>query len=399
MRNLAFLLLPEFSHLGLAAAIEPLFIGNWLAQQRVFDWSVVSVDGKPVRASNGMTLAVDGDLTAAAAAKTVFVLASFDAALAARDRSVPRWLKRLARFGVELGGIENGSVVLAEAGLLNGHTVAVHWDNLLGFQEHYRRTHAVPQLYCRSGDRVTCAGASAILDMMIAWMGWHGQVELAAEVAEHLLLGPPRAPATEQRAADAAGAAADAVVAQAQALMCEHVDEPLSCGELADRAGLSLRQMERRFRETLQCSVIERYRLIRMTKAHQLLQQTELAVTEVALACGFSSPEYFCRLYRAMFGCSPSKDRRQSTGAPVLRQQPVSARERVRLRVSHGVQKRTHVKTRLLRSVAKLRPDGAGTPRETAVLPALGSGRTQQVADAHLHLERGVLKRVHRTGR
>jgi AraC family carnitine catabolism transcriptional activator len=336
LRKLAFLLLPEFSNLGLAAAIEPLFIGNWLTQERVFDWTIVSVDGKPVRASNGMTISVDGDFAAAAAAKTVFVLASFEPAHAARDRRVPRWLKRLARFGVELCGIENGSVVLAEAGLLNGHAVAVHWDNLMGFQEHYRHARAVSQLYCRSGAHVTCAGGSAVLDMMVAWMGWHGQGELAAEIAEHLLLGRPRAPETEQRAADGAVPAADAVVAQAQALMREHIDEPLSCGEIADRVGLSLRHMERRFRDALQCSVLERYRLIRMTKAHQLLQQTGLAVTEVALACGFSSPEYFCRLYRAMFGCSPSKDRRQSTTAPVLRQRPATARERARLRVSNG---------------------------------------------------------------
>ena len=325
MRKLAFLLLPEFSHLGLAAAIEPLFIANWLAQDRVFDWTILSVDGKAVRASNGMMTSVDGDLAAAPAAKTVFVLASFEPAHAARERSVRRWLKRLARFGVELCGIENGSVVLAEAGLLNGHPVAVHWDNLLGFQEHYGQTRAISQLYCRSGARLTCAGASAILDMMVAWMGWHGQGELAAEVAEHLLLGRPRGPEVEQRAADGAAPAADGVLAQAQALMREHIDEPLSCGEIAERVGLSLRHLERRFRNTLQCSVLDRYRLIRMTKAHQLLQQTELAVTEVALACGFLSPEYFCRLYRAMFGCSPSTDRRQSTTAPVLRQRPAPA--------------------------------------------------------------------------
>jgi len=325
LRKLAFLLLPEFSHLGLAAAIEPLFIGNWLTQERVFDWTLVSVDGKPVRASNGMPISVDGDLAAAAGAKTVFVLASFEPAHAVRDRSVPRWLKRLARFGVELCGIENGSLVLAEAGLLRGHTVAVHWDNMIGFQEHYRHARAVSQLYCRSGALVTCAGASAILDMMVAWMGWHGQGELAAEVAEHLLLGRPRGPEVEQRAADGAAPAADGVLAQAQALMREHIDEPLSCGEIAERVGLSLRHLERRFRNTLQCSVLDRYRLIRMTKAHQLLQQTELAVTEVALACGFLSPEYFCRLYRAMFGCSPSTDRRQSTTAPVLRQRPAPA--------------------------------------------------------------------------
>jgi AraC family carnitine catabolism transcriptional activator len=120
------------------------------------------------------------------------------------------------------------------------------------------------------------------------------------------------------------------LVEQAQAIMREHIDEPLSCREIARRVGLSLRQIERRFRQELRCSVLQRYRLIRMTKAHQLLQQTELSVTEVAFACGFASPEYFCRLYRSMFDCSPREDRRQSTTAPVLRQRPLVGNARRR---------------------------------------------------------------------
>jgi AraC family carnitine catabolism transcriptional activator len=325
LRKLAFLALPEFSHLGIAAATEPLFIANWLARRPIFDWKVISVDGRSVRASNRMVIQVDGDITSAADCKTVFVLASFEPDRAVRERRVLRWLKRLSRFGVELGGIENGSLVLAEAGLLNGHKVAVHWDNLIGFQEQYPATQPVSQLYARSGERLTCAGASAILDMMVAWIGWHGETELAGEVAEHLLLGKARAAETEQRVVSAAAnSGLDAIVAEAQAIMREHVDELLSCGEIARRVGFSLRQIERRFRKELQCSVLQRYRLIRMTKAHQLLQQTELSVTEVALSCGFASPEYFCRLYRALFDCSPSEDRRQSTTAPVLRQPQVS---------------------------------------------------------------------------
>src|SRR6266853_6163180 len=90
MRKLAFLLLPEFSSLGLAAATEPLFIGNWLAQQSLFTWTQVSVDGKPVRASNGRMIAVEGDLEAAADAKSVFVLASFDPQAVLRDRKSTR---------------------------------------------------------------------------------------------------------------------------------------------------------------------------------------------------------------------------------------------------------------------------------------------------------------------
>jgi AraC family carnitine catabolism transcriptional activator len=322
LRKLAFLLLPEFSNLGIAAATEPLFIANWLAQRAVFEWKIVSVDGQPVRASNGRLVAVDGDLGCAADCKTVFVLASFDPHRSARERQVVRWLKRIAKFGVEIGGIENGSLVLAEAGLLNGHAVAVHWDNTIGFQEHYPKTRTVSQLYVRSGARITCAGASAILDLMIAWIGWHADVELAGEVAEHLLLGRPRAAQTEQRiSAMSAPTSADAVVLQARAIMLEHIDEPLACREIARRVGLSLRQIERRFRGELQCSVLQHYRQIRIAKAHQLLQQTALSVTDVAFSCGFSSPEYFCRLYRAFFGCSPSRDRRQSTTAPVLRRQ------------------------------------------------------------------------------
>jgi len=133
------------------------------------------------------------------------------------------------------------------------------------------------------------------------------------------LLGRLRTADTEQRAATAAGAGGDIAVRQVRALMLEHVEEPLSCGEIADRVGLSLRQLERRFRGELRCTVLQHYRQIRMAKAHQLLQQTDSSVTDVAFACGFSSPEYFCRQYRGQFGCLPSRDRRQSTTAPVLR--------------------------------------------------------------------------------
>jgi len=334
VRTLAFLVLPEFSHLGLAAAVEPLFVANWLAQTPVFDWKIISVDGKPVRASNRMMIPVQGDLAAVSDAKTVFVLASFEPERVVRERKILRWLKRLARLGVELGGLENGSLLLAAAGLLDGHPVAVHWDNLIGFREHYPATRPVTQLYTRSRARMTCAGASAILDLMIAWIGWQGESQLAAEVADHLLLGKTRLAESEQRGgAQRDGAQRDGalrgvgaplvmnrLIARAQTIMRDNVDEPLPCHEIARRLGLSLRQLERRFKQELLSSVLQQYLLIRMTKAHQLLQQTPLRVTEVALACGFRSPEYFCRLYRRFFDCSPSTDRRQSTTAPVLRQ-------------------------------------------------------------------------------
>lgn len=343
MRKLALLLLPEFSNFGLAAVTEPLFIANWLAQHAAFEWRTISDDGKPVRASNGSVVPVDGDLTLAEGCASVFVLASFDPARTARSRALVRWLKRIARSGVELVGIENGSLALAEAGLLDHHSAAVHWDNLAGFQELFPKIRIAQSLFSFSNNRVTCAGAAAILDMMIAWIGQHADVQTSSEVARHLLLYTRRGPAgygtpaygVPSRAArdrssdnEAAGGRfasdSDTVVERARAIMQAHVDDPLSCGAVAQQLGLSLRQLERRFKQQLGQTLHSEYMLVRVEKAHQYLQQTSLSVTEVAALTGFSSVEYFSKVYRRVFGVLPSTDRRQSTDAPVFRMKAAS---------------------------------------------------------------------------
>src|SRR5258708_21371703 len=113
------------------------------------DWKITSMDGQQVRASNGRLVPVEGDLTSAADCKTVFVLASFDPQRSLRERQVVRWLKRIAKFGVEIGGGENGSLVLAPAGLLHRHPVAPPLDTTTRFHEHYPQTPPAPHLHSR----------------------------------------------------------------------------------------------------------------------------------------------------------------------------------------------------------------------------------------------------------
>jgi AraC family carnitine catabolism transcriptional activator len=312
MRKVAVLLLPEFSNFSRGAVTEPLFIANWLAQSPLFEWRTASLDGKPVRASDGSSVAVEGDLPSAKQCATVFVLASFDPAATTRNPALLAALKQQARKGVELVGIENGSLALAAAGLLNEHPAAVHWDNLAGFQELFPRLRTVAGAYSFSKLRATCAGGAAILNLMVAWMVQHADRRIAAQVSRHLLLASEarQSPAEETQ---------DAAIARAQALMRAHVDDPLSCAALASRIGLSLRQLERQFKQVLGHTVHTEYRLVRVERAHQYLQQTDLPVAEVAALTGFSSAEYFSKVYRHIFGVLPSTDRRQSTDAPVFR--------------------------------------------------------------------------------
>ena len=147
----------------------------------------------------------------------------------------------------------------------------------------------------------------------------HG-VSLATEVAAQLMLpgwrsGDEPQPAPGARAHRATHPALD----RALAIMERHVEEPLPCAEIARCAGLSMRQMQRLFERNLGARPARHYQSMRLSKAHALLQQTDLSVTEIAVSAGFGSLEHFCRVYRREFGCRPRDDRRQSVAAPVFR--------------------------------------------------------------------------------
>jgi AraC family transcriptional regulator, carnitine catabolism transcriptional activator len=319
-RSVGLLLLPDFSQLGLAAVTEPLFVANWLSGRELYRSRTLSLDGKPARSSAGQKLPVDAGIAEGSRFDVLLVLASFDVKRLTRDHALKSWLRRVARHGATIGSIETASEVVAAAGLLDGLPVSVHWDNLQGFAESHPRCRAVSQLYTAEGDRLTCAGQSATLDMMLDWIARDQDRSLAAEVAAHLILPGWRRAEEPQPAAGAKPRKnADPLLDRALVLMEQNIEEPLPCAVIARRAGLSMRRMQRLFAKHLGARPARHYQRIRLSKAHALLQQTDLSVTEIAVSAGFGSLEHFCRTYRREFNCRPGDDRRQSVAAPVFR--------------------------------------------------------------------------------
>ena len=320
--RIAFLLLPDFSNLGVAAAVEPLFVANWLTKRRAFDWQFLSLDGQPVRASNGMSIAVETGLPSPETFAVIFVAASFDTAAQAQNVRLLNWLRRAARFGVQIGGIETASEVLAAAGLLDGHKAAVHWYNLEGFRERYPAVDASATRFAAERGRLTCAGGATSIDMMLALIAEKAWIALAEEVARQLIqpdtarTGPAPAEQTAERSTRAA-----------EAIMRETLEFPLPCRDLAARIGLSDRQLQRHFQAALGMGVAQHYLHLRLERAHKYVQQTRLSVTEIALACGFGSIEHFSRSYRRAFGVAPRSDRSQTKAASVFRLVPQPSAE------------------------------------------------------------------------
>ena len=318
--EVAIVLSPGFSHLSLPAVTEPLFIANWLLGEQTFGWRTLSVDGLAVPTSSGVSVPVDAPLGPDDGPDTVLLLASFDTRRTGTDERLLGWLRRVARSDAVIGGIETGSEVLAAAGLLDGRRVAVHWYNADGFRERFPRVIAEPARTLTDGRFVSSAGASATLDLMIGLIARHATDAISGEVARHLLAPYP---ATGPRSApDPGRRPGDPVVQRALALIGERLDETGDCAALAHELGISLRQLQRRFRAVEGRPLGGAWREARFARAHQLVQQTELSLTEISVATGYGSVEAFSRAYRRRFGIPPSQDRNQTTATSVYRPTP-----------------------------------------------------------------------------
>jgi AraC family carnitine catabolism transcriptional activator len=303
-----FLLLPGFSAIGFISAVEPLRVANRFRGE-LYRWHVLSLDGGPVLASNGMSVNADAALEPLTAQATLLVVAGFEP-LQAFTPALQHWLRRLDHDGVTLGGIDTGSFILAEAGLLDGHRVTLHWEALGAFKESYPRLEATQELFEIDRCRITSAGGTASIDLMLDLIGQAHGSELAIQVSEQFVVGRirPRKDHQRMQVASRYGINNKKLV-HVIGEMEQHSEPPLSTLELAASIKVTRRQLERLFKLHLNDTPSAFYLRLRLEKGRQLLRQTDMSVLEVSIACGFESPSYFTRSYRARFARCPREDR------------------------------------------------------------------------------------------
>lgn len=313
-QHFAVVMVPEFTMMPVTSAIEPLRIANRLSEKTLYKWTMHSVDGQPVAASNNILAMVDGDLNAVPENATILICAGLNVQHHT-DKRLVAWLRKVARKGTDIGAVCTGAHILAEAGLLDGHKCTIHWENLPGFTEAFPEIDATGGLFEIDRDRFTSAGGTTALDMMLTLIASQHGPELASSVAEGILHSPIRHHSEHQRMSLPAriGARHPKLVGIIEE-MEKNLEEPLSPSLLAKQAGLSTRQLERLFRRYLDRSPKRYYLELRLKKARSLLLQTDMSVINVALACGFASPSHFSKCYRAFYGRTPYRER----GIPVI---------------------------------------------------------------------------------
>lgn len=309
--HFAFLLQPEFSLTTLTLATESLRIANQNSDQTLFTWKLISEDGESVRASNGMWSVVNGDLDSATYGDVNLL---FEGNLPTQhlSKKLLGYLRKAARFGMVVGGLDSAAYALAQAGLVGTEAapdVVLHWEAVPSFREWFPDARPQNQIFKTTKTLAQCAGGVATLDMMLDLIARFVGEAMANEVA-NALIHTRRESQIKQRDDQTFDGEANSQSAQIVAVMKENLDFPLSLDELSRHLNLPSRTLSRVCNDAFGISPIRLYLRIRLQAARNFLFYEELSIKDVASATGFSHPPTFSRCFFTQFGQSPSKFRK-----------------------------------------------------------------------------------------
>ena len=308
-KRFVFVLLDKFSMLSFASALDSLRIANRMSNRELYSWILLGEGGDVVSCSAGTTFKLDSDLIELGRDDVILLCGGVDVQMST-TKKVLNWLRREARKGLRIAGLCTGAYTMAKAGLLDGKKATIHWENADSFAEEFDEVELTKSVFLLEGNRMTTAGGTSSIDLMLKVIAEDHGEELANAVADQMIYSSIRTDQDTQRLSTPTRIGVrHPKLSQVIQMMEKNIEEPISPSILAKDVGMSTRQLERLFRRYLNRSPKRYYMELRLQKARNLLMQTDMSVINVALAYGCASPSHFSKCYRAHYNTTPYRER------------------------------------------------------------------------------------------
>ncbi|MEP9379500.1 helix-turn-helix domain-containing protein [Aquabacter sp. CN5-332] len=230
------------------------------------------------------------------------------------DRPLIDWIRTMHAKGAQIYAACGGSIVLAEAGLLDGHEATTHFAYAPLFQEYYPEvTLRIERILVQTGPAQTlyCAGgASSWQDLALLLVAKHGGTEEAIRMSKLFLYQWHRDGQLPYVSMIQNVKHGDAIILRCQQWIAEHYHSRDVVAGLVGEAGLPKRSFDRRFRAATGYSPLSYVQTLRVEEAKQLLETSHAAVAEISEEVGYEDEASFRRLFRKLTGLTPGQYRR-----------------------------------------------------------------------------------------
>lgn len=216
-------------------------------------------------------------------------------------------LRKAADGGARIASICAGTFIFAATGLLDGLRATTHWIAASELAARHPEIEVDPDvLYVDNGQFLTSAGAAAGLDLCLHLIRRDHGSAVAADAARLSVMPLERE-----------GGQAQFIVptqpptprgSELEPLLCwmqENTDVDVTLSDLATQGGMSIRTLNRRFREQTGTTPLQWLLRARIRRAQHLLEATDQPVEAIAGQVGFGSPTAFRDRFKRVVGTSP----------------------------------------------------------------------------------------------
>jgi transcriptional regulator GlxA family with amidase domain len=267
----------------------------------------VRVCGVSERVEAGaFSLVLRHGLRGLARADTIILPGIEDVSAAVPERLV-RAVQRAAARGARIASICSGAFVLAATGLLDGRRATTHWLASAELARRYPKIRVDPDvLYVDEGAVLSSAGAAAAFDLCLHMVRKDYGARVAASAARVSVMPLERDGGQSQFIERPPLAADTSSLTGVLAWMDQNVQRPLPVDRIAKRAAMSVRNLNRRFREQTGITPLRWLLRARVRHAQQSLESTDHAIERIATEAGFGSVTAFREQFRRLVGTSPS---------------------------------------------------------------------------------------------
>ena len=278
--------------------------------------SLVSADGRDVRTSMGLVIAVDTAAASARAFDTVIVAGGEVFPAGEVSDSLVAAVRGMSLHASRTASICTGAFVLAAAGLLDGKRATTHWAHARELSLRYPRTRVEPNsIFVKDESIYSSAGVTAGIDLALALVEEDEGIDVARAVARSLVVYLQRDGGQLQFSTGLPDSVPRGSLLQS-VIDAVHADPAAehTIASLAEIARVSPRHLSRLFRDELETTPGKYVELIRIDRAKVLLDDGR-TVTDVAASSGFGTSESLRRAFISHLSIPPSKYRGRFSSA------------------------------------------------------------------------------------
>lgn len=313
-KTVVMLMFPEAQILDVTGPLEVFAIATRMLDavgrpEQGYAIQLVAPEAGPVAMSSGLQLVAEHDISSVKGSLHTLMVAGgigTDAQLV--DPAVIGWIRRTSKRAERVVSICTGSLLLAEAGLLDGKRATTHWASCERLANDYPKVCVEEDpIFVRDGNVFSSAGVTAGMDLALALVEEDYGRDLALAVARRLVLFLKRPGGQSQFSAQLSSQAADRVpLRDLQTWIVDHPGDDLCVEALAQRVAMSPRNFARVFREEVNMTPARFVERARVEAARRRLQESDASVENIAADCGFGSAETMRRAFLRIVAVGPA---------------------------------------------------------------------------------------------